>query len=200
VIITDARFAKAIEARVTEIEKSTSAELVVVAATRSGSYADVALWAGPATGFVALVFLVFSPISFGAAWLPLDFLLVFVVAWYLVRSSPRLLRLLSSKGRRSRQVRDAAAVAFVEEAVAGTRERTGVLLYWSDLEGELAMLRDHGVEGMVPGADWNAIPREPKKLDELLDIMSACGRVLAAHLPPTGDNPDEIPNAPRMRT
>jgi putative membrane protein len=199
VIINEARFASAIEAKVTEIEKTTSAELVVVAAPRSGSYADVALAAGCTSGFLALLFLVFSPLSFSAGWLPLDFAIVALLAWYFVRNSSRLTRLLCTRARRSRQVKDAATVAFVEEAVHGTRQRTGVLFYWSELEGELFLLRDHAVDGKVPGAEWNAVPRKPRTLDEFLEVMSTCGRVLAAHLPPVGDNPDEIPNAPRVR-
>jgi uncharacterized membrane protein len=37
-------------------------------------------------------------------------------------------------------------------------------------------------------------------LEDLLVLLRAVGAVLAAHLPATADNPNEIPDAPRVRS
>ena len=101
----------------------------------------------------------------------------------------------------------AAHAAFHEEAVHGTRGRTGVLVYVSALEDAVVVLPDGGVEAHVPGAELAAIRwgegadrAAPGSLEAFLAGLEALGAVLAAHVPPLeGDNPDEIPNAPRVR-
>ncbi len=197
---TDARFAAAIERVVSEIEASTDAEVVVVAAPWSGDYRDLA-WgvAGVSAGLV-LAFLIWSPIVFDAWWFPIDVAGVFLVVGGGLVRTPRPLTVLAGAARRNHQVRTAALAAFAEEKVHATAGRTGLLVYVSALEGRVELLPDEGLLGKIPGAQWNALALRASSVDELVAGLQRLGSLLAAHLPATGRNPDEIANAPRVRT
>ena len=111
-----------------------------------------------------------------------------------------LLRRLVPASRRHAQVEVAARSAYLEEAVHGTRRRTGILVYLSDLEREVYLLPDPALEGRIPGSAWTHLDLRPTSLDGFLATLEALGKVLAAHIPPIeGDNPNEIPDAPRVR-
>lgn len=203
---TDDRFVETVSATVAEIESSTDAELVVVAAGRSDSYALASAMVGAAVAWLALLFLLFSPFSFSGAWMPLELPMVGGLAAWLAHRSPGLLRLIVPAGARRAAVDRAAAAAFHEEAVHGTRNRTGVLIYVSALEDRVVVLPDGGIDARVPGGEWNALrwgakpdARAPGDLEHFVAGLRAAGAVLARHVPPHGDNPNEIPDAPRVR-
>lgn len=197
----DARFREAVEAAVTAIEERSDAEIVVVAARRSGAYQDVALWAGLALGFVVLLLVVYAPWDFSATWLPLDLVAAVGLGGWMAHRSDRLLARITPRARQRRQVADAATIAFHEEQVHATRRRTGVLVYVSALEAAVHVIRDHGVDAHVPAAEWNRLRWEANDLDGFLAGLAAAGDLLARHVPAiASDNPDEIPNAPRIRS
>jgi putative membrane protein len=206
VLHTDARFVESVSAAVAEIEASTDAELVVVAAGRSERYALVSALVGVGTAWLALLFLLFSPFHFSGVWMPVELPLVGGLAAWLTHRSPGLLRFLVPRKRRQAAVDRAAAAAFHEEAVHGTRNRTGVLIYVSALEDRVVVLPDGGIDARVPRGEWNALrwgektdPLAPGDLDHFLAGLRAAGTVLAKHVPALGDNPNEIPDAPRVR-
>lgn len=192
-------FSARIETLVAEIERSTDAELVVVAARRSGSYRDLGLLAGVAVALVALGGLLFAPLEFHPLSVPIYVLGVGALAAWTVGRSPALLRRLARPARCRRQVEDAARVAFVEEAVHGTRARTGILVYVSEAERRCALVRDLGLDGRIPGAAWTRLDLGVHDLASFEALLRAVGAVLAAHLPARADNPNELPDAPRVR-
>ncbi len=199
-ITPDARFSSAVERLVREIESRTDAELVVVAAPRSGAYRDVAWLVAGIVTFLVLVFLLVSPWSFGPHWIPLDLLVVAVASGWIALRVPALPRLLTSRARRRAQVEAAARAVFVEEAVHGTRRGTGLLCYLSLLEGEVHLVRDLPLDGRIPPSAWTGLDLAPRDLDGFLELVRGVGRILETHVPPLeGDNPDEIANAPRVR-
>lgn len=197
---TDARFSAAIERAVSEIEVHTDAEVVVVAAPCSGSYADLAWLGAGIVAIVVLAFLVWSPVVFDAVWFPVDVLATGAfVGWALTRW-PRLVVAAAGAARRARQVRQGALAAFTEENVHATAERTGLLVYVSALEGRVELIPDHGLLGKIPGAKWNALHVRADTVDELVAGIHRLGGLLAAHVPATALNEDQIGNAPRLRT
>lgn len=206
---TDARFAETVEAVVGEIEARTDAEVIVVATTRSGSYRDLALLSGAVAAWLGLCFVLYSPLSFSGLWLPLELpLLAAGVAW-LVDRSPQALRRLASPGRRRRQAQEGAHAAFHQEVVYGTRRRTGILVYVSALEDQVVVMADGGIEAAVPQAAFHAVrwgqdgadPRAPGDLQHFVAGLRQLGEALATHVPALeGDNPNELGDAPRIRS
>ncbi len=199
-IVSHPDFSSRIEALVGELEEHTDAEIVVVVARRSGSYRDVQVASAAGLGLAALLFLLYAPLSFHPASIPIYLLLLGVGGWWLTGRVPALLRLLTRSSRRDAQVWEAARAAFVEEAVHGTRGRTGVLVFASELERQLVLVRDLGLDGKAPSSAWNGLALEAGDLEQLETSLRAIGAVLAEHVPASGDNPNEIPNAPRVRS
>lgn len=195
------------EAAVAAVERDSAAEVVVVVAPRSGSYADVDLRWALAAGFASLAVILHSPWSFHEDLVLLDVALSGLLAGLLSRRLDPLRRLLTSAARRRAQVQAAARQAFVEERVSATRDRRGVLLYLSLLEREVEILPDHGLDGRVPRAEWNEVLHDLRQARSLADLeerfLRALERLrerLAKHVPTTGEATDEIPNAPRIRS
>lgn len=189
-----------VEAAVSRAEARSSAEIVVVLAARSDTYREVPWIVGAVAGLVTLGFLAWAPPTFDGAWFPVDVALVGVVAGWLARRSPLLIRLLVPGRVRHARVQAAAEACFVQEAVHGTRARTGVLVYTSALEDEVVTLADQGVLARVPAAEWTSLRFVGAHEAALVTGLGALGELLARHLPAHDtDNPDEIANTPRRR-
>ncbi len=198
-IIDHPEFGARIEALVGELERDTQAEIVVVAARRSGSYRDVQWAGGAGLAMLTLLLILYSPLSFPTLAVPALLLLSAGLGSWLLGRSPALMRRITRASRREAQVLEAARASFVEMAVHGTRDRSGVLVYVSELEAQAAVVRDLGIDGQVPGAAWNGLALQLSDLDGLEALLRRIGGVLAEHIPAQDDNPDEIPNAPRVR-
>ena len=56
------------------------------------------------------------------------------------------------------------------------------------------------LDARIPRANWNRIQWDASDLDSFIEGLRGCGEVLAAGCPALEDNPNEIPNAPRIRS
>lgn len=197
---TDARFSDAVQRKVQELELRTDAELVVVAAERSGSYRDLALLVGAGAALAAFVVLSLAPWPVSPLLASLDLVVVFATAsWW--ADGRRLVLELAPRSRRHAQVALAAAAEFHREAVHATSNRTGVLVYVSAAEGEVELLPDVGIEARVPRAAWREASTRlsASDLDQFLRGLDEVGRVLAEHVPSTGERGVSLADAPRVR-
>ena len=187
-----------------EIERSTDAELVIVVRARSANYSHADYLFGFCVAFVILVFLIFSPFSFPEFLVPIDIALAFVIGALISWKSNSIRRLFSREKFRKNAVRTAAAAMFYEAGIANTNAEMGVLIYLSLLEKRLELIADRGVLKKVPAQDWNqqifelhqvGQNPEPKTFQAAIEEF---GKVLAAHVPATGENPNELPDKPRF--
>lgn len=199
-IHTDARFDQAVEAAVGAIELRTDAEIVVVAAERSGSYDDVANAVAALGAWAALVVAIYLPHPIAPHWLLPELLLAGLLFRGLARR-PALLKTLVSQARKERQTEEVAAMEFVREAVHATPDRTGVLVYVSALEERVVVLSDVGIEGRVPRGEWATAEERfgHADLDHFLAGLEALGEVLARYVPALEVDKIDLPNAPRIR-
>lgn len=199
---TDQSFSDAIEDAVRAIESTTDAELVIVAAARSGAYRDVSLLVGIGVGLAVLVAVLFVDIYVPPAMVPVD-VLVGIILGYLLARSHIVLRWLVPASRKGRVVRRAALGEFVTEAVHATAQRSGVLVYVSALEGTVVAIPDVGIEGLVPLGEWKKVCKHlsAESTESVVAGLHALGAVLASHVPPI-DSPHRIAlsDAPRIRS
>ena len=144
-IRTDAPFVASVERAVRDAERGTSAELVVVVAARSGTYRDVAFLAGAIAAALVLFVALFARRVFPPVAVAVEIPIVFALVAWLVNRLPSLLRVLVTEARLQRQVERAAAWWFVDQAVHGTRGRSGVLVYVSSLEERAVIVADLGL-------------------------------------------------------
>jgi putative membrane protein len=201
VIHTDHRFLEAVESAVGELEARTDAEVVVVASGRSGHYRDVAMAAATAVALVLLVAMLYVPVVIPPWGVVVELLVVWPLAAWLC-NGPRTIRLLASKDRLQRQVREAAASEFVHEGIYATPQHTGILVYLSALEGQVEVLSDVGIDGRVPPGEWRKATAEfaYEDLDHFLHGLEQISEVLAKYVPPVDDpNRLELSDAPRVR-
>jgi putative membrane protein len=124
----------------------------------------------------ALVFLLFSPLAFSPIYIPIDLVLVLALATWVADRSPRLLRLIATRSRRIARSRKPAAAAFHQEAVHGTRGRTGVLVYVSALEDRVEVIPDAGVAARVPQGELNKVRWGPHPTDARLAISPSSSK------------------------
>jgi putative membrane protein len=202
---TDGTFSKTLERAVSEAERGTAAELIVVAAARSGSYLDVALAFGAGFAMLVLLFALFAPIPIRPIAVAVEVPLAFGLAAWLAHRTPGLLRAFVPAARLRKHVERAAAEHFVAEAVHGTREHTGLLVYLSLLEERVTLVPDLALEGRIPGAVWAEVrwsttgdPSRPRTLDDVVRGIDQIGAILKSRIPADATDVNESPDAPRI--
>ena len=187
-----------------EIERSTDAELVVVVRARSGNYAHADYLFGFIVALLVLVFLIFSPFPFPAFLVPVDVAVAFAIGTLISWKSNFIRRLFSRAKSRETSVRTAAAAMFYEAGIANTTAEMGVLIYLSLMEKRLELIADRGILKKVPPQEWNVKVFELHQVGKHPDTkvfqkkIEEFGELLAAHVPPTGENPNELPDKPRF--
>ena len=86
----------------------------------------------------------------------------------------------------TRRVRRRAAVAFLDEEVFNTEDRTGILIFLSLFERRVVVLGDAGINSKVGEEEWAAITdaiaagiHAGRPGEALVEGIGACGRLLA---------------------
>jgi putative membrane protein len=204
-IRTDRAFSDAVAAAVREAERGSAGELIVVVAARSGSYLDVALGAGAGLAMIALLVGLFAPVTFPPLSVAIEVALAFLAGTWLTHRTAPLLRILAPPARRHTQAVRAASERFLAEAVHGTRERTGLLVYLSLLEERAVLLPDLGLDGRIPRALWGEVrwgaggdPARVRTTEDFLRGIAEIGSLLRSRVPAGDADVNESPDAPRI--
>ena len=189
---------------VREIERNTDAEIVIVVRGRSGTYRHADYLCGAAVAVVGLIFVLFSPFEFHTYWVPIDVIGLFIAGAFVCSRTDFVRRLLTTRKFRAQTVRTGAAAMFYEAGIANTSAENGLLIYLSILERRLEVIADRGILKAVPALKWNNAVFELKQVGRnpesatLVKALDELGALLAQYLPATGENPNELPDGPRI--
>ena len=189
---------------ISAIEKETDAEIVIVVRGRSGSYQHADYLFGALLAFLALLFVLFSPFDFHTYWVPFDVAALFALGAFISSRSDSIRRLLTTEKFRARAARAGAAAMFYEAGIANTHAENGLLIYLSLLERRLEVIADRGILKAAEPLKWNHAVFELKqvalkpKSERLIKGLRELGALLAEALPPTGENPNELADGPRI--
>lgn len=213
--LTDAELQRIREA-VAAAEARTSGEIVPYIVERSGSY-EVAVWRGASflavgTMLGAVLLLQFYG-GWGLGWLytgwgmALLASLAGVVGAVLTAVVPPLKRRLAGADRLATRVHRRAALAFLDEEVFKTRDRTGILLFVSLFEHRIEVLGDEGINRQVSPEEWVEVVdtirrgvRQGHLADGLIEAIALCGRLLEEKgVAIRHDDTDEISDRVRLR-
>ena len=202
-----------IKKAVDEAERMTAGEIVPYVVGESDPY-DEALWRGGSfLGAVVLGLLAFLheglgllP-SLGIAYLLLLGFAGFAFGMGLVRVFPVMKRMLAGEDLMERRVSSRAAVAFIDEEVFNTRDRTGILIFVSITEHRVLVMGDSGINAKVGDHAWEDITqtivrgiREGKAADGLIKAVEECGHLLERHgVAIRPDDRNELPDDIRLR-
>jgi len=193
-------FTRAIEA----IEQVSAAEVVVAVRRRSAAYLHANVAIGAAVAIAGLAAMLFSDHEFALTSILVDPFVVGGVAGAAVELLPAVKRRLSPRAMRQREVLRGARAAFVERGVHRTRDRSGILVYVSWLEREVAVIADAGADAGIA----RALPAEIQA-DAVRSLTAAIpgggaavarqlerfAPALAAAMPRRDDDVNELPDA-----
>jgi putative membrane protein len=198
-------FTDAAKKRVTEAvmdaESRTAAEIVVVVRHASARWREVDLGVGAVVAFGVLLLLLFHPRPIAVEIMPVDVALAFVAGVVVSASIGPLKRALLPRKRVSEQVRAAARAAFVDQGVSRTKGRTGILVYVSTFERRVEVVADIGVDEKLLELQARALSESLSQgadFDAFVDAVRSIGLALAASLPRSEDDVNELPDAPVM--
>lgn len=208
-----------VTAAVAKAESESDGEIVTIVAARSDAYHDVALHYAVLAMLLVPAALAFVPQGW-IDWMTglllgwnaeltretlMLFLFVklagtFLIVRLILAWQP--LRMALTPGRtKSRRVHRRAVELFRTGCELKTRGRTGVLLYLSLAERRAEIVADKAIADQVGHEVWGeamAVLVHEVKAGRpgqgLVAAVEKIGAVLAPILPPTLDNPDELPN------
>ncbi len=199
----DRQALEAVGRAVQEAELRTSGEIVPMVVDRSDGYPGVRAAAAALLAFAAGVGVLASGVD-PWIWLPPVQVVVFAAGFWLF-GRRTILRHLLPEAIRAERVDGAARLAFLEQGLMETRERTGILIYVSLLEHRAEVLADRGIDERVEQGTWDGVVRtvlrgiRAKRADEgLVEAIRLCGDILAQQFPRRPDDADELAN--RLRT
>lgn len=209
----------AISAAVAKAEKATDGEIVTIVADRSDAYHDVGLHYAVLAMLLVPAVLAFVPESLIDWWtglllgwnaeltqgpLMLFLFVKLAAAFLVVRFALAYMPLrmaLTPASTKSRRVRRRALALFRVGAERRTTGRTGILLYVSLAEHRAEIVADEAIHSRVEPEVWgDAMAALIEKVkagrpgEGMVGAVERIGEVLAKCLPPTGENPNELPD------
>ena len=181
---------EAVRLAVARAEGDTAGEIVPFVVDASDAY-EGALWKGTALGALSAALLA-AVVHFavglwggGALWIGLPAAAGGALGFLVTAYVPAVRRALIPADVLERRVRRRAAVAFLEEEVFSTDDRTGILLFLSLFEHRVVVLGDAGINAKVGQAEWRVISeriatgiREGRPGEALVEGIAACGSLL----------------------
>jgi putative membrane protein len=178
-----------------EIERVTSAEVVVAVRAEAGHYRHTDYLVGFALSFAALLVFLFDEHEFSIDWMPLDSIFAFALGTFACASIPPLRRALTSRRLMRANVRTLARAAFVDLGIGRTSGRTGILVFVSMFERIVEVVPDVGVDTAVLGAPFtsaiaalDAALHRGADFPRFTEALRALGPILGKALPRLADD------------
>ena len=183
-----------IKAAVASLEQATAGELVLYFARKSDNYPGAG-WKfagiiGGSTAFIIglLSYLWMLPGWFTPMVISILILSLMVVAYFLAVFVPDLRISLSATHIVSQRVLTKARDVFLEEEVFKTNDRIGVLIYISELEQQVVVLGDSGINSKISKEDWTHIVdtivlgiKHQQIAQGIVNAVSICQDLLLKH-------------------
>lgn len=189
-------FKQAVEA----IENASAAEVVIAVRRRSATYRHANVAVGVIVAFVGLAITLFAEAEFSLAAILFDPFVVGGLAGAIVELAPAAKRALTPARWRDREVVRAARATFVERGVHATTGRTGILVYISQLERQVALVFDTGLQRALSAAARADAERAltaafPRGGAAVATALAQLAPALAAAAPHRDDDVNELPDA-----
>jgi putative membrane protein len=187
------------------IEDNSLIEIVVLIKPQSGSYRDIAVWAGAIFSFALYTFFMFSPFEFDVFLIYVFTVLGFFAAFTLVSAVPEMVRFAVSKKRMKRNVEIYARALFQKAGIRFTNAKIGTLFYFSLYEKKAFILPDRGAQTAVPAEEWERLDNEfqqvflePDVPRAILKTLASCQAVFSEYIPSVENDINELPDDLRI--
>jgi putative membrane protein len=190
---------KAVGRAIAAAERKTSGEILAVVAAQSDSYFYIPFLVASLVALLVpwpFIYLTWHPVQ----WIYLIQLVVFgAIVVLLLPMSNRLWFVPAGVKRQHAHRR--AREQFIAQNLHTSAGRTGVMIFVSLAERYAEIIADNGIHKKVPADTWQHIVdrltadlAKGKAADGFITAINACGVLLAKHVPPGTENPDELPN------
>lgn len=196
---------KAVEDKITELEKQSSVEFVPVFLEQADGYTALRqsyFW----FSYVVVLFILQSCLA--AELLIWTYALALPVSFavFALSSKSWALRLLVPKAYQQHKVEETALKVFAQEEVFATRDRTGVLILISKMEKSVFILGDKGLNSKVDPKEWSDLGQslakdfdQHRSGDSFLKALDGLIQRLKSDFPPRNDDSNELHNKVRRR-
>ena len=206
---------KNISNAVKNAEKNTSGEIATAIIKESSTYAYFELaFAVIVGGVYFLGLILFSkPIE---SWLESlfwsyssNYLLIFtgfslfgvIGITYLITNIPVIDRLIIPKKIQKSRVQQRAMRHFIESGTCYTKDRTGILIFISEMERRVILIADKGISDIISQDRWNNIVstvtsgiKSGNISTSIIAAVTECGQILSKEFPIAADDTDELSN------
>jgi putative membrane protein len=192
---------KNVEALIAKIEEDTASELVTVIYTKSSNYTAFRMgWATALSLFSVVLLDLQFPLLPVMELFAMQGLLAVLYYWILGYSP--LLKWIVPRWAKAQAVHDKVRLLFLELGVTETRDRSGVIIFLSELERRVEILGDRGIYEYLGESAWKTLVSELTSairggtaFDGLRNILEKLGEQLIAKFPARADDINELPNA-----
>jgi putative membrane protein len=191
---------KAFKRAVEAVENATAVEVVIAIRRRSSGYLHANALLGAAAAFAALAYALYGEQTFSLLTILIDPFVLGALAFALTQLAPQLKRGLTPPARRRAHVARAAKAAFVDRGVHNTTGRTGLLVYVSWLEQQVALVADSGLgqalpEGALARAEATLTAEVSRGGAAVARAVEALADELGRAAPHRDDDVNELPDA-----
>ena len=125
------------------------------------------------------------------------FLVIFI--FYLLANINFIDRLIIPKSVMRRKVNERSVRHFMEAGVYDTKDRTGILIFISQLERRVELPADSGISEQIPQEKWNSIVnhiidgvKSGNWVKHLNESIAECGKLLAEYYPIQPNDVNEL--------
>lgn len=202
-----------IKGAVKEAESKTSGEIATAFIKESDHYAIYELSFSVMMGFIYFFILLFFANGIEATLKQMfweytpHYLLMFygfstfivIALFYWLANLPFIDRIIIPKRAMMEKVNQRAVRHFMESGVYQTKERTGILIFISQLEHRVELLADKGINKKIPQEKWNSIVqniitgiRTQNLTQHLCASIKECGQLLESQFPIEPDDENEL--------
>ncbi len=192
---------KLIADAITEVENSTSGEVLVVSVEQSSNYTSAHL----RLGIIFALLVVFIPGTHKVGHEILYFQAPLFLIGYLLCFIPKIKYYLIPKHEKDYKVNQRSLMAFFDNNLHATQDRTGILIFVSLMEKQVVILADTGINQKVEKGTWQKIMddliakiKKKNLVHGLQTAVHSVGEILSIHFPPKEINPNEIENSPQF--
>lgn len=194
---------RGVKAAIQKLEAECSAEVVVSVQPSSGNYRASDYLSGSLFGFAVVLVFVFHPTPFDSVVFPIELFAVFVFGTFLSAWLVPLRRLLTPGKLMHENVRRAAKAKFVDAGMSKTRARTGILIYVSLFEREVALVADTGIgeahqKELLQAESSLAAAVKVADRGAFTAALAGLGPILGEACPRQHDDLNELPDEPEV--
>jgi len=127
-------------------------------------------------------------------------LLIIILTFFFLKQN-FILRFIVLKKEKIQKVHQRALRHFVEAGVYDTRDKTGILIFISEMERRVELIADRGINEKISESKWKEIVdnivegiKQGKWEDNLIESIRMCGELLEKHFPIKPDDTNELKN------